>query len=456
MAAAPDLETPLRARSLLERTSSGNPLPEGTLAVGSGLLVQGITAYAFFVISARAMGPERYSSLSVLWTLVFFAVPGFFFPLEQEVGRAVSARRAVGAGGAPVIRRAMVAGAVIVVTLAGISLVASGPILDELFDGDVVLLVGLLVALPAYCAQYLVRGTLSGNGRFSAYGIMLAADGLLRVVAALLLALVGVQAVGPYGLLIGLAPVAAMVIALARQRQLLTSGPEAPWSELSGALGWLLLGAVLAQGFVNVSVPVVKVLASDAEKDIAGQFQAGLIVVRVPLFLFQAVQAALLPKLARLAASGLEDDFRTGLRRLVVAVAGIGIAATAGAFAVGPWVLRVLFGSSFGLLTRTDLGYLAAASAAYMLALALSQALIALSGHARAAVGWIAAIATLTVVTAAGHELLPRVEYGLLAGSAVAVMMMAGLLWAQMRGGVTATAASLLDAISPEHEIIEP
>ena len=408
------------------------------------------------MISARALGPERYSSLSVLWTLVFFAVPGFFFPLEQEVGRAVSARRAVGVGGGPVIRRAMVAGTVIVAVLAAISLAASGPLLDELFDGDVLLLVGLLVALPAYCAQYVVRGVLSGNGRFPPYGIMLGADGLLRVVAAGALALAGVATVGPYGLLIGLAPVAAMAIALARQRSLVVPGPEAPWTELSGALGWLLLGAVLAQGFVNVSVPVVKVLASDADSAIAGQFQAGLIIVRVPLFLFQAVQAALLPKLARLAASGQEEDFRTGLRRLVVVVIAIGVAATAGAFALGPWVLQLLFGPKFDLLTRIDLGYLAAASAAYMLALALSQALIALEGHARAALGWITAIATLTVVTALGHDLLRRVEYGLLAGSAVAVVMMAVLLRLRMAAGVPATAASLMDAISPEHEIIEP
>ena len=70
----------------------------------------------------------------------------------------------------------------------------------------------------------------------------------------------------------------------------------------------------------------------------------------MPLFLFQAVQASLLPKLSGYAASGMYDDFRHGLKKLIIAVVGIGTAATVGAFAIGPWVLRLAFGSEFDLL----------------------------------------------------------------------------------------------------------
>lgn len=448
--------TTLRARSIATRLPTQNPLPEGTLPVGSGLVVLGLTAYAFFVVAARALGPEKYSSLSVLWTLVFFAAPGFFFPLEQEVGRAVSARRAVGEGGGPVIRRAILAGAAIAVVLALVVLAALRPVRDELFDGSTLLLLSLLLALPAYAATHLTRGVLSGNDRFPSYGILLAGEGLLRVLAAVVLAIAGVTAVGAYGLLVALAPIAAIAFVLLRERSLADPGPEAPWTEISGAIGWLLAGAVLAQGFVNASVPVVKLLAADSEAAIAGQFQAGLIVSRVPLFLFQAVQAALLPKLAGLAAAGRLADFRTGLRRLVVAVVLIAVVATAGAFAVGPMVLRLLFGPQFDLLGHRDLGLLAAASGIYMLALALSQALIALSGHARAAFGWLVSVVVLTAVIAAGSDLLLRVELGLLAGAVVGAIVMAVLLRSTMARGVPETAEPLLEAISPEHEIVEP
>ncbi len=416
----------------------------------------GLTAYVFFVVAARALGPERYSSLSVLWTLVFFAAPGFLLPLEQEVSRAVSARKALGIGGGPIIRRAAILGGGLALSLALITLAASGPILSELFDGDVLLLVGLVVALPTYAAIHLTRGALSGTGRFSAYGTLLAGEGLLRVFGAVALAVIGINRTGAYGLLIAGAGAVMLTAVLSRQRHLLEDGPEAPWSELSEALGWLLLGSVLAQAFVNASVPLVKVLAGPGEDAIAGQFQAGLIITRVPLFLFQAVQASLLPKLAGLAASGQFVDFRKGLRRLVEVVIGIGVLSTLGAFAIGPLVLRTAFGPEFNRLTNIDLGYLALAGAAFMLSTALMQALIALRGYAKVAAGWAIALFAFSTATWLGHGLLPRVELGLVVGSGVSVVAMALLLRAQMAQGVPPSVEPLYEAISPERLIIEP
>src|SRR5436853_7044981 len=95
-------------RKLLEGRS--NPLPEGTLAVGAGLIVSGVTSYGFLAISARALGPERYAPLGVLWALTYVVCPGVFLPLEQEVGRAPSNRRARGLGGGPLIPRTALAG----------------------------------------------------------------------------------------------------------------------------------------------------------------------------------------------------------------------------------------------------------------------------------------------------------------------------------------------------------
>lgn len=354
------------------------------------------------------------------------------------------------------MKRAAVAAGVFAVALTVFCLALRKPIQDELFDGDSVLFIALLAAFPAYAFAHVSRGVLSGTGRFPAYGLLLGSEGVIRVVASLVLSGVGVVVVGPYGLLVGLVPFASVTLALSRQRGLLEPGPPAPWSELSGALGWLLLGAVLSQGFVNASVPIVKLLASDGESAIAGQFQAGLIISRVPLFLFQAVQASLLPKLAGLAASGRFADFRSGLRRLIVVVATIGVAATAGAFAIGPFVLQLFFGPEFDLLDRTDLGLLALASAAFMLAQALSQALIALNGHARVALGWAVAVAVMGVVISLGDDLLLRVELGLVAGAAVGTVATWLLLADRIRAGVPESAQPLLEALQPENEIIEP
>jgi O-antigen/teichoic acid export membrane protein len=443
-------------RKLLE--GRNNPLPEGTLSVGAGLIVSGVTSYGFLAISARALGPERYAPLGVLWALTYVVCPGVFLPLEQEVGRALSSRRAKGLGGEPLIRRAALAGGVAAAVLIALT-AATGPLsLPHLFDDKVLLVVALMVALGGYYVEFLVRGVLSGNGRFKPYGIILGAEAALRMVACAGLAIVGVDTVGPYGVIIGLAPIAATLLGIRKERNLIKPGPDAPWSELSTALGYLLAGSVMAQLLVNAGVFAVQILADAEEKGahgVAGRFLNGLIIARVPLFMFQAVQAALLPKLAHLAGAGRHEDFKTGLKRLLAVVVAIGSLATVTAFAIGPFVVTTMFGKEFEL-SHKDLGYLAAASAIYMLALALAQALIALANYSRVVIGWAAGLVGFVIVTALGHELLPRVEHGFLAGSAAAAAVMAWAVHNLLSRGLESThdADELVEA---SHQLpIEP
>ena len=81
-------------------------VPEGTFAVGAGLAISGITTYGFQILAFRGLSKPDYAALNALWVFVFVLAPGVFLPLEQEVGRALSARRVRGVGGGPVIRRA--------------------------------------------------------------------------------------------------------------------------------------------------------------------------------------------------------------------------------------------------------------------------------------------------------------------------------------------------------------
>ena len=61
------------------------PVPEGTWAVGFGLIVLGVTAYAFQIIAAKQLSGDAYTDVNVLWAVVFIVTPGLFQPLEQEV-----------------------------------------------------------------------------------------------------------------------------------------------------------------------------------------------------------------------------------------------------------------------------------------------------------------------------------------------------------------------------------
>jgi len=165
----------------------------------------------------------------------------------------------------------------------------------------------------------------------------------------------------------------------------------------------------------------------------------------VPLFLFQAVQASLLPKLALLVGAGRFTDFRAGLRRLLTAVSGLCVAAIVGAFLIGPLVVRILFGPDYDL-GRRNLTMLAASAALYMVAITMSQAIIALHGHARVAIGWAVGVVVFVVVTALGNDLLLRVEMGLVVGSAASVLALWLLLRSLMKRGGVPDEESLVEA----------
>ena len=98
--------------------------------------------------------------------------------------------------------------------------------------------------------------------------------------------------------------------------------------EISTALGCLMLASLLSFGIMNIGPVLVKLLADESENDAAGQFLPALVIARIPLFLFQAVQAALLPKLSALAGAGRSRSFRSGLMRLLAVVAGLAVIGT--------------------------------------------------------------------------------------------------------------------------------
>ena len=441
---------PERAHRLI--SAARDNVPEGTWAVGAGLLVAGLTAYGFQILAARQLTSQGYGALNGLWAMVFVVAPGFFQPLEQEVSRALAHRHAQGIGGGPLVKRAALLGGGLAALVAVAAAAGSVPLVDELFHGDWLLFGALIVALASYYAAHMTRGTLSGNKRFGAYGLMHGTEGVVRMILCGALFMAGAGTPGLYGLALALPPLVAIAVSLRGQHDLLTPGPPAPYSELSGALGLLLVGSVLAQLLSYASFLGVSILASDSEKASVGKFITGLFIARIPILLFQAVQAALLPKLAGLAGAGRHDDFRSGMRKLVMIVVGLGVVGTVGGLTLGPFAGKLLFGEEKFILDHRDLALLAAGSGGFILALTLAQGLIALKGYGQAAASWIIGIVAFGVVTALGDDLFLRVENGFVAGSAAAAAMMAVFLLQRMRTA-TASFGELAEVIG--HEPLE-
>ena len=430
-----------------EPASRRAPFPEGTLPVGIALLIAGVATYAFFKVGKSALGgDEEFAPISALWFATFSLAPGFFLPLEQELGRALAHRRATGQGGQPVVRRVVVLGAM----LAGVVLlaitVASPVITKHYFDGDWVMFGALAVAFVAYAPAHLARGICSGTGRFRDYAVIMGSDGVVRIVLCLALAGIGVTAAGPYGLAVGLAPLFAVGVVAARGRLKTQPGPESTWNEVTPNLGWLLVGSVFGAALLNAGVVAATLLADDDERKLVTHFAFGVLLARIPLFMFQAVQAALLPRLSRLAARNELIEFRSGLRALMMIVIAVGVVGTTGAFILGPFVIEKFYDAE---LSGRTLAMLALSSACYMLALATAQAVIALRGHALVALGWAIGFCTFVFTTwIAGDQLFRRIEIALVASSITAMITFGVVLRSKLATGVVPSGDSVMDAIT--------
>lgn len=423
------------------------PVPDGTLPVGVALLIAGLATYAFFRVGRDALGGEaEFAPISALWFATFSLAPGVFLPLEQELGRALSHRTARGQGGLPVVRKVVLLGAILAAVVLAIVLIASPVITRVYFDGDWFMLAALATAFVAYAPAHLARGVCSGTGRFRSYAVIMGSDGIIRILLCVVLAAIGVTAAGPYGFAVALAPLVAVSVLALRGKLATEPGPPAEWREVTPNLGWLLCGSIFAAALLNAGVVAATLLSSEHERELVTQFAFGVLLARIPLFMFQAVQAALLPRLSRLAARNELAEFRAGFKRLIVLVICVGATGTVGAFLIGSWVIELVYSAT---LSGRTLALLALASAIYMLALATAQAVIALRGHALVALGWSTAFATFVIVTWLSSDLLfRRIEFGLLASSVVALGVFSIALRSKLRSGVEPDPASVMDAIT--------
>ncbi len=420
------------------------PLPEGTLPVGGGLLVAGIASYAFFKVGVIALGEDGFKPISSLWFATFFLAPGFFLPLEQELGRALAHRRGMNQGGRPVVRRVVPLAAMLTAIVCSVIVISSGSITSNFFEGDWVITAALIVGFISYAPAHLARGICSGHGRFASYGIVMGADGAARIIGCLALWAGGVTNTGAYAFTVALAPLVGVAIVFARGDLKTEDGPPAEWSEVTPNLGWLLLGSVFAAGLVNAGPIAVDLLKKDQDNGFVTRFSYGVLLGRVPLFLFQAVQAALLPRLARLAVRNEIAEFRQGFKKLMLVVLGVGTLGVASAALLGPFILKKVYDAELSTRTITMLVF---GTALYMVALTIAQAIIALHGHALVALGWCAGMVAFVLVTWLGsHDVYLRVEMGLVASSVAATVVFGFALRERLRVGIVPTADSLMDA----------
>lgn len=404
-------------------TAARSPLPSGSLTIGAGLLIGGVSIYVFFRLGQEALGQDGFKPIVSLWFVMFALVPGFFLPLEQEVSRAVAHRRALGDGVQPVVRKVAPVALAITFALVVFVALARTRLTNDLFEGSAIVTLALIIALIGYAPFHIARGICSGMGHFRTYSAMIALDGLLRVIACAVFLGIGLDRVGPYAIMVALVPLAIAIAAFGSGHLRTTPGTPATWVELAPNLGWLLLGTLCAGALINAGPLTVDLLGDDTAPELVTRFGNAVLLARVPLFLFQAVSAAMLPRLTQLAALGAAHEFRGVLRRLFFLVGGVGVIGVVGAFIAGPWVLELVYD---GGIDRRTITLLAFASAVYMFAQACAQSVLSMSGHVLVAFGWVVSFITfIATATWASDDLFLRVELALISSAVVALAIFA-------------------------------
>jgi O-antigen/teichoic acid export membrane protein len=392
----------------------------GPFWLAVGLVLGGVLAYVYLALAGRALGPQRFTSLGVLWTMINIVGPGLFVPIELEMSRAISHRRGLGEGGLPLFRQAV---RVVGVVLAGLAVLvaAASPVLrSRLYDGSWWLVAWTLLATAFIAVIALSRGVFASTGHFTRYGVQFIVEGVVKAVLALAGLLAGLHGADVFGAFLVLALAVSVLTTFTGPRRYLDDGPPAAATELTTRLALLLGTSVLSFSLVNCGPILVKLLAGPGEQRAAGVFLSGLQVARVPLFFFAAVSVVMLPGLSAAYARRDLPAFRAFLRRVLLLVGAIGVADVVGTALFGPWAVTTLFGRSF-VIGRADVTLLAVGSALYMVGLALSQALLAVESHAAGLFGWLAGMLGLIVATVVLPGLQIRVAWGFAVGTGLGV-----------------------------------
>ena len=398
--------------------------------VAGGALLSGAASVAGLALATRTLGTGRVGPLAVAWTLAVVVGPGLWSSVEQEAARATARGEGTAAVSRLVVRRALVAAAVV----ATAGMIAR----HRLFGGSTAVPLALAAVAAAYGPLHLAWGRLAGERRSSALAVAIAVEGMTRLV------LVGgtasvTDAVGAFAAALAAAVALAAVVATATARagervrpdnpatvDLRTGDPE---SEDRGGTGGgtaarvrsLTWAGLLSQGLFLTS-PAIFELLTPAEDPRTARLAMAVVMARAPALAWKGVLAAVVPAVAAdTPDSPGERAAPASVARAVLA--GTGVAAVVGtvvAVALGDRVLELLTGAG-PRLGQPALALLAVATAAFLGALTATSALAG-SGRARAAASsWAVGVTVAAAAVVVPGDPLRRVVTSLAVGTAVAL-----------------------------------
>jgi O-antigen/teichoic acid export membrane protein len=251
---------------------------------------------------------------------------------------------------------------------------------------------------------------------------VLGVEALLRVVLVVGLVVSVTPGVGLLATVVGAAALGSALVGLlgARGGGLRVDGGALA---LLRSMGVLITGAAALQTLLYGGLLVARVLAPAGQEVVAGQLLAAITVTRIPVFLFQSLQALVVPRIAERARHGDAAALLVAVRRLLVFVGALGVATALGSAAIGPVAVGLMFGEGY-VVSHSVMGLLGLGTGVFMFAVALSDINVALGGHRLMASAWVVGLLAAVLSVFLLSDFILQVTVPLVVGSAVA----AGLL----------------------------
>lgn len=299
----------------------------GTAIVGVGLLVSQVVAMLQMLVLARLLGPEQYGAFGAMAVILLIGST-ILAATQVTIARHVASGRSLQQIGS---RTVLAAG----LTTLAIGAVAA-PFLSRALNLDD--LTGLLlvaVTFVPFSVTGAQLGLLQGFERHKRLGALYVVSTLCRVVGAILGGLAGGSADAA---MLGVALGAALGAGAGH----LMLAERLPWRSEEGTRAYLVEVGHAAHALVvlylltNMDVLLARAQLSAYD---AGLYAAGALVARAVFFLPQAVLVVAFPRIVAGA--------RNAQRQAVVAVAGLGLLATAVVAVLPTLVVTVMAGPQY-------------------------------------------------------------------------------------------------------------
>jgi len=375
----------------------------------AGTVLVGLSGYVFFaVIGHDRFDPATAAALAATYLLSNILGPGVFIAAEQESSRVISDARARGGVDPGTVRRlAMICAGLCVLTLALLGLCAP-VLLSRVLDGDVGLVLALMLAVVGSAAVYYVRGLAGGQQRFHRYAATTGIDGGARILGCLGLAVAGSANPIAYAFALCAGPAVAAVLTVRGIQPGSASptpstgppstGPDTPPSAdahraattaaLVRGVGYLLVASFVSLAMANLA-PVIVTGLSGTDPTQATGFAAAVVLTRVPLLLMGPIQALILPRLTLAAGEGRYGAFRRDTALGLGIIGGLAVLAVAGVALLGHWAVGLLVGPASDTASTTVLILLTVSAMLQMAVQFLQPALVAVRRHRALVIAWV-------------------------------------------------------------------